>query len=308
MDRVVAPGFFASPEVHTALALGASVGVVTAVVGVFMVLRGQSFAGHALADVAAAGGAGAYVLGLGQLAGFVLGALLGGGAMEAAGVQRVRGRDLATGIVLGTALGLTSLFLYLGTTTSATSGTPQQILFGDLFAVTPATVAVVAVLGVVALALVGLVSRPLLLMTVSPELAASRGIQMLAVGGAFMAALALAVALSSLAIGAILSTALLVGPAASAVRLTDRIGRAITAAAVLGVAATWIGTLLSYDSATWFSNGNGLPVSFFVVVLIVGEYLAAGAIQRLAERWAGTREPARGARRRLVVACREGGG
>jgi zinc/manganese transport system permease protein len=284
MDRVIVPGFLSSPEVHTALLLSACVAAVTGIVGVFMVLRGQSFAGHALADVAAAGASGAFLAGLGQVAGFVGGALVGGGAMEAIGVQRVRGRDVATGVVLGASLGLTSLFLYLTTTSSASTGTPQQILFGDLFTVTTGTVVTVAVLGVAAIAILVLVNRPLLLMTVSPELAASRGIPLLAVGGAFMASLALAVALSSIAIGAILSTALLVGPAAAAVRLTNRLARAATLAVGLGILASWLGILLSYDSATWFANGNGLPVSFFIVSLVVLEYAFAGAVHTMRRR------------------------
>ena len=109
---------------------------------------------------------------------------------------------------------------------------------------------------------------------------------MLLVGAAFMVALALAVALSSIAIGAILSTALLVGPAATAVRLTDRLARAASLAVGLGIAASWLGILLSYDSATWFANGNGLPVSFFIVSLVVVEYTLAGAVRMLHRRGA----------------------
>ena len=55
--------------------------------------------------------------------------------MDMIGVRRVRGRDLATGIVLGAAIGLAALFLYLDTTTSATTGATQQILFGSIFTV-----------------------------------------------------------------------------------------------------------------------------------------------------------------------------
>ena len=84
-----------------------------------------------------------------------------------------------------------------------------------------------------------------------------------------MAALAVAVGLSALAIGAILSTALLIGPAATALRLTNRTGAALIAAAVIGVVATWLGVLLAYDSYYWGSGHNGYPVSFFIVALAV---------------------------------------
>jgi len=94
-----------------------------------------------------------------------------------------------------------------------------------------------------------------------------------AVGIAYLVALAVAVSLSAVAIGAVLSTALLVGPAAIALRVTKSPGRAIAAAALAGTAATWLGVLLAYDSYYWTSDGRGWPVSFFIVALIVVGYL-----------------------------------
>src|ERR1700753_4004628 len=109
-------GFLASPSVHTALVVGGVVAVASAVVGVFTVIRGQSFAGHALADVGATGGSAAYLLGIAPLWGVLVLTVAGAGAMEAIGVRRPRGRDLATGIVLGAGTGLSALLLYLDTT------------------------------------------------------------------------------------------------------------------------------------------------------------------------------------------------
>ena len=91
-----------------------------------------------------------------------------------------------------------------------------------------------------------------------------------------MVALALAVGLSSLAIGTILSTALLVGPAATALRLTRRMGGALVLAAAIGVGATWAGVLLAYDSYYWGAGGNGWPVSFFIVAAVFITYLVSG--------------------------------
>ncbi|MBO0808480.1 MAG: metal ABC transporter permease, partial [Actinobacteria bacterium] len=116
---VVEPGFFASAPVRTAVIIGGVVAVVSAVVGVFTVMRGQSFGGHALGDVAAAGGSGALLLGLSPILGFIGLGIAGAGVMDVIGVRRVRGRDLATGVVLGAAIGLTALFLYLDSTGSA---------------------------------------------------------------------------------------------------------------------------------------------------------------------------------------------
>jgi zinc/manganese transport system permease protein len=273
---VFEPGFFSSGPVHTAMLIGSVTAVVSAVVGVFTVIRSQSFAGHALTDVATTGGSTAYYFGLAPLTGFIGGGLLGAGAMEVAGVQRVRSRDLATGIVLGAATGIAALFLYLDTTSSATTGATQQILFGSIFTVEASMIPVVS--GLSALTLVGLAAiyRPLLLGSLSPELAAARGIRTRWVGLAFLVAMAVAVGLSSIAIGSILSTALLIGPAATALRLTRSLASSIALACVLGVSTTLLGILLAYDSSYWDSSSQGLPVSFFIVVITFTGYLCSG--------------------------------
>jgi len=283
---VFEPGFFASPQVHVAIAVGGVVALVCAIIGVFTVMRGQSFAGHSLGDVSAAGGSGALLIGLNPIAGFVGLGVVGAAVMDMIGVQRLRGRDLATGIVLGAAIGLSALFLYLTATTGATTGATQQVLFGSIFTTTSTTVSIVAALGGVALAAIALVYRPLLLSTVSPDVAAARGVPVRLVGVTYMLALAVAVGLSSLAIGAILSTALLIGPAAAALRLTRRVAWALVVACVIGVLETWLGVLLAYDSYYWGSEHLGLPVSFFIVVLIFVTYLVSGAATALSARGA----------------------
>src|SRR5580693_4156872 len=198
-NAVFEPGFFGSPQVHIAVAIGGVVAVVCAVVGVFTVMRGQSFAGHSLGDVSAAGGSGALLIGIGPVAGFVGLGIIGAGVMDMIGVRRVRGRDLATGIVLGAAIGLSALFLYLDTTAGATTGAAQQILFGSIFTTTSSTIPAIVILGGIALAGLALAGRPLLLATVSPDLAAARGVPVRLVGLVYMAALAVSVGLSSLA-------------------------------------------------------------------------------------------------------------
>ena len=277
MHWVFEPGFFSSQPVHVALVVGGVSAVVSAVVGVFTVMRGQSFAGHALTDVAAAGGSAAFLHGLSPLAGFIGGGLAGGGAMEAVGVQRVRGRDLATGIVLGAATGLTALFLFLDTSSGATTGAAQTILFGSIFSIDPSTVPIVIVLSLVAVGLIAALYRPLLLASTNGDMAAARGVPVRLVGIGFMFALAVAVGLSSLAIGAILSTTLLIGPAATALRLTNRFGAAMAAAVVIGVGATWLGTLLAYDSYYWGADHAGFPVSSFIVLITFAAYFVSGA-------------------------------
>jgi zinc/manganese transport system permease protein len=196
--------------------------------------------------------------------------------MELIGVERERRRDLATGIVLGTALGLAALFLYLDTTNGATTGATQQLLFGSIFTVDPSTVPLVLGLSAFALAIVILINRPLLISSLSAELTRARGINLRGVGVLFMIAMAVSVGLSSIAVGSILSTALLIGPAAASVRLTKRLRASLLLAGALGVAATWLGILFAYDSFYWVPSSQGLPVSFFIVSLIFTSYLITG--------------------------------
>src|ERR1700722_14755240 len=98
MHWVIEPGFFSSQPVHVAAIIGGAVAIVSGVVGVFTVIRGQSFGGHALTDVSTAGGSGASLINVDPVIGFVGLGLVGGVVMDVIGVRRLRGRDLATGI------------------------------------------------------------------------------------------------------------------------------------------------------------------------------------------------------------------
>ena len=272
LSPFIEPGFLSNAPVQTALIVGGIVAVVSGIVGVFTVMRGQSFAGHSLADIGTAGGSASFLLGISPLFGFVAMNLMAAGVMEWIGIRRPRGRDLATGIVLGAALGLAALFLYLGTA-STTTGATINVLFGSIFTLPSSLVPVIVVFSVVAAGIVLAMYRPLLLSSVSSDLATAQGVRVRLVGIGYLVALAVAVSLSAVTIGAILSTALLIGPAATALRITNRTGRAAAIAASIGVGATWLGVLLAYDSFYWFPSHNGWPVSFFVVTLIFVTYL-----------------------------------
>jgi zinc/manganese transport system permease protein len=276
LSPVFAHGFFVSGPVHTALLFGAAVAIVTGVVGSFAVLRGQAFAGEALSDIGATGGSVAFLVYVGPLWGFLVSSLGAAAAMELLGIQRSRGRDIATGIVLGAGLGLAALFLYFDATYRNTSGAAVTVLFGSLLAVDRSVTPAVIALSVTALGLVAVIHRPLLLSSLSPELAAARGIPVRAVGALYLLALAVAVALAALTIGAILGTTLLIGPAAAALRVVNRPGRAVATAAGLGVLATWLGVVLEYDSYDWPPYHYGWPVSFFVVAVVLLLYLLSG--------------------------------
>jgi zinc/manganese transport system permease protein len=277
MHYIFASGLLGSGPVRTALLVGAVVAVTSGVIGVFTVIRGQSFAGHSLADVATTGGSGAFLVGVNQFWGFLIAGIAAAALMEGIGVQRRRGRDVATGVVLGAALGAAALFLYLGTQHTATTGASFTVLFGSIFVISPDTVPMLIASGIVAIVTVAGLSRVLLLTSLSPDLARARGVHVRLVGITYLAALAISVSLAAVAIGAVLSTALLIGPAATALRITRSPARAMAASALTGLVATWLGIVLAYDSDSWPPHGHGWPVSFFVVALVLAGYLLSYA-------------------------------
>lgn len=272
--------FFSSEPVQTALIVGTCAALVSAVIGVFTILRGNAFAGHALADVSSAGGAASFLLGINPLLGFLGMAWIAAFGMAFLGVRKVRERDLATGIVLGAGLGLSALFLYLDVTTTSTTGAAVSVMFGSMFAIPQRLIGPALMASAGVFLLVGLLYRPMILTAVDPDLAAARGIPLRWIGLLQLLALGLAVAVCALAIGAVLATALLIGPAGAAIRLSRRPAQAICWAIAIGLTAVWGGIWMAYESYYWFS-GNAWPVSFFVVTLVFLFYLAAVRVAKV---------------------------
>lgn len=283
MNLLVEPGFFTSAPVQTALIVGSGTAIVSGVVGVFTVIRGQSFAGHALADVSSAGGALSFLLGINPLIGLLGMALVAAIGMEMIDIRRARERDLMTGIVLGAGLGLSALLLYFDVTTHSTTGAAITVMFGSMFAIPPAIIPLALSLGGGALLAIFVIYRPLLLSSLDKELAEVMGINTRRLAMFYLMLLSLAVTLAAMTVGAVLSTALLIGPAATALRLTKRPLSAMLAAVIIGLVATWGGILLAYNSYYW-TPGHGWPVSFFIVALIFVAYLAATHLIRIKGR------------------------
>jgi zinc/manganese transport system permease protein len=208
-------------------------------------------------------------------------AMLAASGMEVIGARQIRERDLVSGVVLGAGLGLTALFLYLDVSMTAASNATNMVMFGSMFTIAPETMIPALWVAVLALVMCVLLYRPLLLIAIDPDLATIRGINVRLIGLLYLLTLSIAVALSAMTIGAILSTALLIGPAAAAIRWSRRPASAIIIASVIAIGATWGGILLAYDSFYWAPN-RGWPVSFFVVAMIFLAYLASGRTTTLA--------------------------
>jgi zinc/manganese transport system permease protein len=269
---IFASGVFASAPVHTALIIAGAAAIISAAIGVFTIIRGQSFAGHALADISSTGGAAAFLLGLSPLLGFLGIAVIAAAALEFVSGRRAAERDLATGIVLGAGLGVTALLLYLGVTWHSTTGAAITVLFGSMFAIPASILPLSLAIFLAGLAVLAIIYRPLLLSSLNPDLAIVRGVPVRLIGLLHLAILSLAVTLSAMTIGAILSTALLIGPAAAALRIATRPVTAIALAVTFGLISCWGGILLAYESYNW-TPGHIWPVSFFITAIIFAIYL-----------------------------------
>lgn len=250
---------------RNAFAAAGIVAIVAGIVGFFLVLRGQTFAGHALSHVGFAGATGAILVSASPLAGLVVFTLIAGMGMGALG-DRLAGRDVAIGIILSLSLGLGLLFLHFFTA-YATQAT--ALLFGNVFGVSPATLAVLAGLGIVALAALAIIARPLLFASLQPELAEAKGVPLRLLSILFLAIVALTVSSCTVVVGVLLVFSLMVGPAAAAQRLTSRLGLGVVLAALLALGEAWFGIVLAYYT-DW-------PASFWITALSTAVYFLSFA-------------------------------
>ncbi len=245
---------------QNAFAAATIVAIVSGLVGYFLVLRGQAFAGHALAHVGFTGASGAVLVGVTPLWGMVALTVAAGIGMGAMG-ERLGGRDVAIGIVLALSLGLGLLFLHFFTA-YATQAT--ALLFGNVLAVDVGTVRTLLWLGIVSVGTLAIISRPLLFASLLPELAEAKGVSLRLYSVLFLAIVALAVAECVQIVGALLVFALMVGPAAAAQRLTTRIGNGLLLSVGLALLEAWTGITLAFYT-DW-------PVSFWITALSAGAY------------------------------------
>jgi len=251
-----------------AFAASGIVAVVAAAVGYFLVLRGQTFAGHALSHVGFAGATGAALFGLSPLGGMLVFTIAAGVSMGLLG-ERLSGRDVAIGIVLSLALAFGLFFLSFYSTNSAQA---TSILFGNVLAVSKATLGSLVILAFITLAALAFISRPLAFSSLQPELAEAKGVPIRLVGVLFLALVALAVAQSVQIVGVLLVFALMVGPPATAQLLTNRLIPGILLSAGLAVAEAWAGIALAFH-VDW-------PTSFCITLLSAAAYLGVLLFRR----------------------------
>jgi zinc/manganese transport system permease protein len=244
--------------------------VIAGVTGFFAVLRGSSFAAHAIPNGAFAGAAGASLLGFNAFAGLAVFSVAG--ALGIAGLSRRARNDVATALTFVMMLGLGALFV---SWSSQYAQEAYSLLFGEVFGVSAGEVLPILALGAVSIAALGVMFRPLLLSSAMPEVAEARGVPARRMELAFLLVMALATSMTVPVVGALLMFSLMIGPAAAARSLTARPMLAMALSVAIALVTVWTGIAVSYQT-NW-------PLGFFVGVMGAGFFLFARSARAVRE-------------------------
>ena len=266
MDLVLEPlalGFFVR-----ALIASMMVGVVCAVVGTYVVLRGVAFIGDAIAHAAFPGVVAAFMLSIPFYIGAAIAAV--GTALAIGFVTKRAGirQDTAIGVLFA---GTFAFGVFLFSTIDGYVADLFSFLLGNVLAISAEDLVGLMVLGLLVLAIVALLWKELLYATFDPLGAAASGIKVDRLEYLFLALVALTIVVSLQAVGIILVVAMLVTPAATAQMLTVRFTRLMVLAALVGIASSILGLYLSY----WLDVASGATIvlvqtGMFVVALVFG--------------------------------------
>jgi zinc/manganese transport system permease protein len=264
--------------VQNSIIAAAVLGVVGGLIGVFVMQRDMAFAVHGISELSFAGAAGALLVGANVVAGSLVGSLIAALIIGLLGA-RARDRNSIIGVLMPFGLGLGILFLALY---PGRSGNKFGLLTGQIVSVDFAQLGLLITIALVVLVALLAVWRPLSFDSLDPEVAEARGVPSRALSLGFMVLLGLTVAVSVQIIGALLVLALLVTPAAAALRVSSSAVLVPVLAMVFGFVSAVGGILLAI--------GGSLPISPFITTISFAIYLVC--------RLLGART---GRRRRLAV-------
>lgn len=251
-----------------ALAASAMVGLVCAVVGTYMVLRGLAFMGDALSHAAFPGVVAAYLIG----APFYIGATIAAvGTSLAIGWITRRGRlrgDTTIGVLFA---GMFAFGVFLFSTIPNYVGDLFGFLFGEVLGISSADLVALTILGLVVLAVVAVLWKEFLYSTFDPLGAGASGMPVALLEYLFLGLIAMTIVISLQSVGIILVVAMLVTPAATAQLLTNRFSRLILVAAGIGIVAPLIGLYVSY----WTNTASAalivlVETATFLIALLLG--------------------------------------
>ncbi len=247
--------------IRNAFLAGSFVAITAGFIGYFLATRGLVFAGHALSHIGFAGAAGALLLGTDPIFGLFSFTIIAGIGIGVSG-ENLREEDMNIGIIMMLMLGLGALFISLY---SGYAERAYSILFGTILGISRTDVLVTVLFGVAAVAVLAAIFRPLLFASVDPEAAAACGVPVRLLGILFLVLVAIAVSMSAKVVGVLFVFTLLVGPAATAMRITRRPGAAAALSIGLAIVYTWSGIFLAAVSK-W-------PVSFYIASISFAAYL-----------------------------------
>jgi zinc/manganese transport system permease protein len=266
-------GFFGN-----ALLAGSCIALASGLIGWFVVLRSQVFAGDALSHVAFTGALAAAAAGLDLRAGLFAATVLVALLLGALG-ERARADDATIGIVFCWTLGLGVLFLDLFNTGSGSAGgtVAARTLFGSIFGLSSGEAELAAVIAAAIMIALVAIARPLLFASIDPVLATAARVPVRALGFIFLVLVGLDAAEATQAVGALLLLGLLAAPAGAAHRLTANPYRGMLVSMLIALLSTWVGLALSY----WIA---GLPPGSAVILVAVSFYALTIAVSAVTPR------------------------
>ncbi|MFC3185169.1 MULTISPECIES: metal ABC transporter permease [Micrococcaceae] len=252
---------------------GALLAVMGGVVGVMVMTRDMGFAVHGIAELSFAGASIALLLGYDVVTGSMVGSIMAALIMGLLG-SGARERNAITGVMMpfGLGLGILALALYQGR-----SANKFGLLTGQIVAVDDSRLPSIAIGTFVVLALLALMWRPLMFASTDPWVARARGVPVAGLSTAFMIVLGVAVALSIHVVGALLVLALLITPAAAAMRLTASPGKVVVLSVIFAEISLVGGILLSL--------AGSLPVSPYITTISFVIWLIARAVGSRTMAW-----------------------
>jgi zinc/manganese transport system permease protein len=254
------------PLVSNSLWAGVLLALVGGLVGVFVMNRELSFAVHGISELSFAGAAIFLLFGFDVVFGSVVGSMIAALILSLLGDKsKDRNSIVAVLMPFGLGLGILALALYPGR-----AANKFGLLTGQIVAVDDPKLASLAVISAVVLTLLVIMWRPLLFATLDAEVAAARGVNTKALGIVFVLVLGLAVAAAVQVVGALLVLALLVTPAAAALRLSKSQLWVPVLSVLFALVAMLGGILLAL--------GGGLPISPYVTTVSFLIYLVARLI------------------------------
>ncbi|MGY5883954.1 metal ABC transporter permease [Modestobacter lacusdianchii] len=251
-----------------ALIGGSMVALAAGLMGWFVVTRQNAFAAHALAHIGFPGATGAILVGAPVTLGLAV-FCVGGGLLIGLFGKRVADREVATGTILAFATGLGVLFASLAT---ANASSTTSVLFGNLLAISTEQLWVFGGFTAVVVGVLAVIARPLVFSSVDATVAEARGVPVRALGVAFVVLLALTITMAVQVVGTLLLFALVVTPAAAALRMTARPGLVAVIAVLIALGSVWLGLVLSAMV--------NLPPSFFVTTLAVLTWVVTLVVTR----------------------------